>query len=172
MKSSVTDLLKFLICFIIFSSISFSQGFETKPYVEFLGGVGIPAGSFSSAYPAGVSFTASAGIPIEGTVLVSAQYSLIASKAYEPIVDLSGAMSIPFAPEASSTGYFLVGLGGINIKKDWSFGLTTGAGYLFAPEQWRSIYLDVQFKYKRNFKDIAWQDFSILAGIGFHLFGE
>ena len=172
MKTSISNVLNFLICFIFLTSISYSQGFETSPFIEFQGGVGIPAGSFSGSYPAGVSFVGSAGFPIAGTILVSAQYSLIASKAYEPIVGLSGDFSIPFAPEASSTGYFLIGLGGIKIKEDWSFGLTTGAGYLFSPEQWRSIYLDVQVRYQRNFKDVAWQDFSISGGIGFHLFSQ
>ncbi|MBA4311152.1 MAG: hypothetical protein C0417_00830 [Chlorobiaceae bacterium] len=172
MKTSILDVLKYFICFSVLSSLSFAQSFESSPFIEFQGGVGMPAGSFTDAYQTGVSFIASAGVPLEGTVLASVQYSLIASNAYEPIVGVSGEFSFPFAPEASSTGYFLVGLGGIKIKKDWSFGLTTGAGYLFSPEQWKSIYLDFQLRYQRNFKDIAWQDFSISGGIGFHLFNQ
>jgi hypothetical protein len=149
----------------IFSGTLFSQGFETSHFIDFHGGISFPSGSNNNRS----IFNTSIGLPLNETFLASGQLSLMATTAESPVVFISGNVSLPFAIESASTPYVFAGLGAISAEKNIRFGLNTGVGYLFAHEQWRSTFLDLQLRYQRNFENIPWEDISLSFGVGFHL---
>jgi|WetSurMetagenome_2_1015567.scaffolds.fasta_scaffold291693_2 hypothetical protein len=162
-----------------------AQGFEGSPFLEVFGGGMIPIGAAnSSGFGFGPVVGAEVGAPIMESVMLSAQFSYSAPFLDKPnasssLVGFAGVLRIPFSPDAATTGYFLGSVGGyqhkVSIKdlsetSQWRLGLAGGMGFMFAPEHWRSIYLDIQVRYQRiMFEGDGWEDVGILGGIGFHL---
>ena len=162
-----------------------AQSFEHSPFLQITGGVGFPAGAAgSSGFAFGPVVMAELGTPLAGSVLASAQFSYYAPSIDDPdasasITGFAGVLRIPFSPDAATTGYLLGSLGtfeqNVTLKKTslstkWKLGFDVGFGFMFAPENWRSIYLDFGARYRRIYIDPdGWEDIGIFGGIGFHL---
>jgi opacity protein-like surface antigen len=94
------------------------------------------------------------------------------------LLGFAATATVPFSPEASTTGYVTGGMGGYQMSisgKDaslstpWKLGIHAGLGVCFAPEHWRSVYLDIQVRYTRvYFAGEYWQHLAITGGVGFH----
>ncbi len=166
------------------AATALAQGFERSPFLQITGGVGFPAGAASGDFGYGPAVMVELGTPLQATVLTSVQFSYHAPSIDNPdasssITGFAAVLRIPFSPDAGTTGFLLGSLGGfdqeVTLKKTsasskWKLGFDVGLGFLFAPENWRAIYLDVEARYRRIYiTGDGWEDIGIFGGVGLHL---
>ncbi|NQU05159.1 MAG: hypothetical protein HQ568_03630 [Calditrichaeota bacterium] len=183
LKNTLTFILV-IILGLFFAVEGFSIGLENLSTFEVAGGLTIPAGNLAeendlnSGFGLNLSYLTSNGnkiFKLSGDFLMSKWGGELILFEFP----VSFSVIFPIAPESASSPYFGIGPAFMLHTEDFDDGVTSYsmakghagvnalAGIMFAPQHWRSTFIDVYVKYSRYFNSRHADDSTIDLFVGF-----